>query len=414
MYRSLLVAVVATLVITWVAGMLFADRDRGALLALAAVAAVILGRIPAVGALIGLAWVLLVVDGLVNRRRMQRLPAAVPRLLSVFAIALLAVTSINAIQNGAIALGMDDIARDLAGRPPATRESNGEAFPDIVLVMLDGYPGDDAAQLVPTFDVDAFPDALAAMSFDVQRNSRSNYLYTPSTLASMLEMRHLLDVERLAPWDAESLDDDRLRQVMNTGAALQVLHDHGYELIAINAGYADTEIRAVDRWIETGQPTEFEIALIQRTALGSALEIVAPDLLSGFQRARIRDAFATVEAVVAEASDRPRLLIAHVPAPHAPWVFDSQGRETRDPIASFFSDAPGARGVDRAGALKRVFDQAAYVGTLAAQSLERLIGAGGPTPVVVVFSDHGPGTGFNSETPWRRTSTSGAATSWPR
>jgi len=80
-------------------------------------------------------------------------------------------------------------------------------------------------------------------------------------------------------------------------------------------------------------------------------------------------------------------------------VFDAEGDPVRDPMASFFSDAPGARGLDRAGSLDRVFDQAAYIGTLTTQTLRRLATADGGPPVVVVFSDHGPGTGFNFADP---------------
>ncbi len=40
-------------------------------------------------------------------------------------------------------------------------ESYDPAAPDIYVILLDGYPGDDAAELEPSFDANAFPEALA-------------------------------------------------------------------------------------------------------------------------------------------------------------------------------------------------------------------------------------------------------------
>src|SRR4029079_14463170 len=67
------------------------------------------------------------------------------------------------------------------------------AAPDIYVILRDGYPGDDAAELDPLFDADAFPDALEDRGFDVQRHSRSNYLLTRLTLATMFGNDHVAD-----------------------------------------------------------------------------------------------------------------------------------------------------------------------------------------------------------------------------
>jgi hypothetical protein len=150
--------------------------------------------------------------------------------------------------------------------------------------------------------------------------------------------------------------------------------------------------------VSSGAPTEFEIALLSQIRLGDVLSAAAPDLLSDLHRHEVTDALDQLDRLTTEAHDRPRFLFVHVSSPHAPWVFGPNGEPRTDSIRAFFSDPSGPREIDRTEALHRVYDQATYISRKAAEALAPIVNQSNP-PVVVVFSDHGPGTGLNFTDP---------------
>jgi hypothetical protein len=402
MYRPLIIAIAGTLILTLILSGVFRDRDRGALLATAIVCWAILGTLPLASVILLGAILLFVVEAIRRHGRPLKSGGFITKSLSVFGAIILVASVLEVAESGALARAIEDVRQDATPRSAAAAPRPGT--PEIYVVLLDGYPGDVAAQRAlaagSAYDPDAFPTAMTQLGFSVQRESHSNYLITPESLASMFAMRHLAEIPRLsAPFGTPREDAWRVRRAINDGEALDSLHAAGYELVSIASGFSEVEIRHVDRWIDTGQPTEYEISLLRLTALGSLLTTIAPDALSGMQRDRITSVLNAFETVAAEPHDKPRFVFVHVPAPHAPWVFGPNGEPRRDALVSFFSDPPGARGLDRSEALRRAFDQATYVGAAAAGTIGRVLRDAQQPPVVVVFSDHGTGTGFDFADP---------------
>ena len=119
-------------------------------------------------------------------------------------------------------------------------------------------------------------------------DTHSNYLQTTTTLASMMQMRHLQGLPELAPpWGPEPFDSRRLRRLINEAPALDRLHGAGYATTAIASGFAEVELRRVDRLFDAAGPTEFEISLMRGTGVGHALQALAPDFVPAAQRGRI-------------------------------------------------------------------------------------------------------------------------------
>ena len=188
--RPMLIAVAFTLLLTFLLALLLGDRDRGALAATAFVVALALGNVLA-SAAVALIGLLVVVEGLVNRGIAWRLGRTATRALSALGAALILVVVLASVQQGSFGWAVEDVQARLARQPMAAAYD--PAAPDIYVILLDGYPGDDAAELDPSFDADAFPDALEERGFDVQRHSRSNYLLTRLTLATMFGNDHVAD-----------------------------------------------------------------------------------------------------------------------------------------------------------------------------------------------------------------------------
>jgi hypothetical protein len=400
MLRPLIVAIALMIVMTAIFTALARSRDLGALAATAVALWLIAATaFPAVGFLLAPMMVLLIVLGLTRRGQPWRLGEQITRAMTFIAAITAIAVGLQAVQSGSFGQAVSDIQLDLAGLGPGGTAQPGA--PDIYLVLLDAYPGGDAAALEPGWDASGFGDALRQRGFDVADWTRSNYLQTPQTVASVLDMRYLADNPSLdAPWGPPSLDSYRIRRVINEAQGLVQLHEHGYELTAVASGFAEPELRRVDRFIEPIGINEFELGLLRGTGAGDLLSFVAPDLPAALQRGRIRSSFEALTSEAERASNRPKFVFAHIAAPHPPWVFDAAGNDVPDLLQNYYLDAARDRGIDRTEAVRRHLDQATYVATLTVAAVDRILAtAGDSPPVIVVFSDHGPGTGFDQTQP---------------
>ena len=399
MIRPLIVTLVATIFLAAALTAVSRSRDLGAL-ATTAVALWLIAAVsyPSIGFVLAPAIVVLVGIGLARRGAAWPIGAQITRGMTfVAAITALAV-GLQVVQSGSLGQAVSDIQLDLSGLGPSSAPQPGD--PDIYLVLLDAYPGADAAALDPTWDAAAFGDALRARGFDMADRTRSNYLQTPQTVASVLDMRHVADIPALdAPWGPPPLDGYRLRRVLNEASGLSELHRRGYELTAIASGWAEAELRHVDRYIEPTGVNEFEVGLLRGTGAGDLLTFLAPDLPAGLQRGRIESSLESLVAEAGRASDRPKFVLAHVAAPHPPWVFDAAGNPSPDQLRTFYQDKASDRGISRTEAVRRHLDQATHVANLTLDAVDRILAGADTPPVIIVFSDHGPGTGFDPSKP---------------
>jgi hypothetical protein len=400
--RSLVIGILVGLAVSFLA-CLIAGRTRGGL----AASAILVGFLAPPATIAGPALILIglsvIVEGALHRSKPLWRGELIDRVMVALASILLLAVGIRLVTDGALARGIADLQLDARPRAGATSvAAAGAQPPDIVMVMLDGFPGDAAAKLADDsgspYDRDSFPDSLEDLGFHVQRNSHSNYLITPMTLASMLDMRHLVDIPQLINGGGETVGGRGFRRVADESRALDILHDHGYDLLWVDAGFSHIEIRRVDRWIDHGMPTEIEVKVLDDTLLGHVLDTLAPDLLSGLHRDRVVTTIGDVRRLLAEPHERPRFVFVHVPSPHAPWVFGAQGEPRTESIDSFFVDPVGKRGIGRGEAVRRVFAQAAFVADQTVDVLSGLTARPNP-PIVVLFSDHGPGTEIDFNEP---------------
>ncbi len=331
---------------------------------------------------------------LTRRGRVSRPLQIAAKVMRGVAIVLAIALTIKLISDGVPANAIGEVQADLAGHPKGAAVAEA---PDVVVLLLDAFPGDRAMAMAGG-DSAPFISELEARGFDVQRDSHSNYLYTGLTIGSMLGMEHIHESAALdPPWDMAVDDARRLRGVINDGAALKSLAAAGYDLVSVGSGFDHAEVRRVDTFVTPWQPSEFEVAYLRLIAVGDLIDLVAPDLLSGLHRQRILDTLDATRAQATAPHDRPRFVYGHVPAPHSPWVFDEHGGARQARLTTFYSDDPGDLQTDKATAFARSREQAVYVFGLAMDTVDRII-ADAPRPtIVVVMSDHGTGVGLDPQ-----------------
>ncbi len=400
MLRAAIIGVILVAAVGIALNAVVRDPDRAALITIFALAAFAesFGS-PAQLAMVA-AVVVVLLHKAVTRGRPLPMAPLVARLMSLFALILILAPTLAAIQAGTMAAAIGDIARDRAPSGAVTAPTGSE--PDVMLVLLDGFPGDDAAGRAQafgvTYDESRLPDALSELGFEVQRNSRSNYMYTPDTLASMFQMQHLVDIRELKT-STDSHDGHLLYRLMNDGRAVDAFHGRGYELISIAPNFAAVRLRRVDEMVEVPWPTEYEVALLRSTSGGDILATLLPDVLPELQRRHIYSTFDAFERKATEPHDRPRFILAHLPAPHAPWVFGPNGEPRWDGLGSFYDDTTEGRTTPRLENAQAAFDQASFVGDLTAATVQRVLDGLKRPAIIIVFSDHGTGVGFSYDRP---------------
>ena len=352
-------------------------RDRGAFIAAMIVMAAfdlkILGFLYAV-ALVLLLWTSL------RSRRLSRLDW--PRLTR----------TLNVIGVGSLALALGQalvLAAGLPGhtlQPSATDTAGSTTAPDIYLILLDGYPRADTLRSAIDYDNSTFLNAMKDMGFDIAQNAHSNYNRTTLTVTSMLNAN---SIDALLPNPpGGTLAQHRLfSSLINDAAAVDDARSYGYSFVNVPTQLSFLAANTADQFLDSGELTQFEYFLDRNGGLSRIL----PDLQVGWFRAQHRDrvlsTFASLARLPAERAHQPRLVFAHVMAPHNPIVFRADGSMAAPPDC-YWNDCvlEDPLSVEIKQALA---EQVEFTSRMVEQTARGILQASEQPPVIVIFGDHG-------------------------
>jgi hypothetical protein len=375
---------------TALATVVLRNRDRAGLLSLLLSLLVLVGGDPRAAIALVVAIVAVSLYWSAMARRPRPILRAVTRVASALTVVAFLAVLVAGVGDGSIAELADDLGGSV-GTP--TARASAASTPDVVVVLLDGYARADTLASMG-FDNGPFLADLQARGFEVLDESRSNYLITSLSLASMLNMRHLTDVAA----DARTRRGPDLvrfvRRQISDNRAFSAFHDAGFRTVSIASGFEEVSIRDVDRYVDTGQLNEFEILFLRTTGARALLEGPLAGLLSAQHRDRVRGVLGAVADVLDEAADRPRLVFAHVPSPHAPFVFGQPSDRSLD-LRTYFEDAAAQRGMSRAEYEATYVAQLRVVSTLTIEALDRVLERRSRPTAVVLLSDHGSAAGMD-------------------
>jgi hypothetical protein len=408
--RALIAAVLVALSLQLLFSLAFRNRHRGALAA-TAVIAVLLAWLPLRAVVIGLTRLepvqAIIVLGLLSavwllasrvwRGRKRPSVRTVTRALNAFSVALAVVVLAGAVGSPLFAQLPADLGFAQRMHTPSTDHSGSDA-PDIYLILLDGHPRADALTEQTGHDMSQFTGSLEARDFTVSSAAQSNYNSTEDTLASMLHMRLLSEARKDDVGALEPISAHGIRGTLNDNPAFDVLHEHGYEVVAIGPPFEHVALRNADRFVDAGYLNSFECHLIRRTAVGAAAWAISPRLVGDVRRAAVERSLDAAEDIASTESDRPRFVFVHVPVPHLPVLWDAAGQPADDPSGSDCAP-PGAPSM-KADPLRATFLATMdHADQLVASAAERIVATSEEAPVIVVFSDHG--SHFEGPTPDR-------------
>ncbi len=394
--RTLGLTMIVAIAVTWVGVRLLGDPHRGGIVATLVILGILAGGDLRLAVVVAAAVVILAIERHVlpparQTIRWPKVGMAASRLVAIFLLAI----GIQAIQLGTFGLVARAVVME-TGLQPGPQPVSNPSDPDIYLVLLDGHPRLDVGEELFGIDPAPLRTALQERGFAISERSRSNYTLTAQTLSSMFDQAHLPDNPRTSAL-VNGVDDRPagavVRGVINDNATFSMLRARGYEIEAIHSGFEDVALREADRFVDTGQLNEFEIWMMRRSIVGPLLTLAAPDWASAQHRDRINGGFDALASAPARATEHPTLMLAHIPSPHAPWVYNADGSpRTGSDLHAFYGETPATTGLTNEELGKayagQVVDTDRRCSRRSTGSTRPSTDRGRPA-VVVVFSDHG-------------------------
>lgn len=258
--------------------------------------------------------------------------------------------------------------------------------PDIIYIILDGYGRSDALKRAMGFSNQPFIDGLESRGFYVAKDSRANYCQTELSVASSLNMDSL---QALVPPTAMAEQDRSvLSTLTNRSRVVSYLHDLGYVFASITSSFPPLQFEESD--VNLNSKTGFsllETALIQMTPINN--QMVSRSMFDRHRQWTL-DSFEAIEAL-GQTSAVPRFVVAHILAPHPPFVFAANGENAPNQNPYGFWD--GTDYLEYVGNAEKYrvgyTGQAEYIGKRVLTAIDALLAKRKVKPIIIIQGDHG-------------------------
>ena len=264
--------------------------------------------------------------------------------------------------------------------------------PDIFFIVLDEYSGNTALNQLFHFDNTAFERQLERRGFYVAKQSRSNYNYTPFSVASILNMKYLdLNMAKKAPGNI----DYCYQQIRNSDVT-NFLTANGY--MFSNYSIFDFKDRPA---INYDSFLPYNTSLItSQTFLSRVLKDISYNISTGKWKLKwglkkrtyehLSNNENIIRAIKERASEKtniPKFVYAHLMMPHYPYYFDSQNRPL--PIQKLL---PGQETNK-----ENYIEYLQYCNSRILDLVDNIITNSNRPPIIMLLGDHGFREGVKKE-----------------
>ena len=302
-------------------------------------------------------------------------PVLLARVLLVIAIATLVSSAITGVRAG-VSRKPFDPASVVPAEPivagTVTRK------PDIFYIIFDRFGSNSTLRRRYHYDATPFVEHLRARGFYVADDSRANYLVTAQSLASSLNMVHLLPLTDVVGHDSSDwlpvfdlLADYRLRRFLAT---------QGYRYVHVGPKWTPTAKSAfAQRNVRFAAVPEFTSMLITTTAAQPVLVSLGVGDQDREKYERLRYQLRVLETLPREEPE-PLFVFAHFLIPHGAYVFNGDGSYREPSVSHVHSEA------------ENYVAQVDFVQARTRTLVDSLLASYGPDnpPVIVVQGDEGP------------------------
>lgn len=203
--------------------------------------------------------------------------------------------------------------------------------PDIYLIIADEYAGKKQLEDVFSFDNSEFENQLRERGFYVIDSSISNYSHTSYSMASLLEMNLLKDIDT----NSRSFNNHRLSlKAINDNQLLDFLKVNDYDLknysifqVGGQLPFEKTHFFKTGTDLVTGQTLLSRINRDIRFNLVTKLKYKSDEQWIIEEELRANEGLFERSMQEASAvSEKPRFVYTHLLMPHYPYYFDRNGK----------------------------------------------------------------------------------------
>lgn len=333
LWRLLLPAVGAAAAVLVVLWLLLRDRHRAALMTTVLVAGFfgyghawngVSSRLDSQWPFL-VAWLALVAVGLVLAWRARSIAPRLTTLLNL-------VTALALIMNISPIVGVATaFAADAPNEPISTatelRPDDPDDLPDIYYIVMDRYGGPTALRETYGYDNEPFLAELETRGFRIARHAHANYIKTPLSLVSSLNMT-LLDAASLRRQATDGSDRGPIQRMLGqrlvVPAALKAI---GYQYVHLGNWWTPTQTNVdADRVLRYDGQDELTSVLAQTTLLRA---MSGPDAAPTdpwdweWMRDHVLYGLRSLDEVPGVPG--PKYVFAHLLIPHPPYVIDADG-----------------------------------------------------------------------------------------
>lgn len=196
-------------------------------------------------------------------------------------------------------------------------------FPDIYYIVLDEYAAASTLKEHYHYDNQKFLDSLTEKGFYIASKSRSNYPFTTLSFPSFLNLEYMNYLR-----DRLDVDETVLIQMTKDNKVMRFLKSKGYKLIHFRTGYAPTERNPYADWDVECDQTIVKDRFIRLFIQSTVLEPFLRRYTSTSKREKIQCQFSTLAQL--HKIKEPIFVLAHILAPHWPYVFGANGEEVSE------------------------------------------------------------------------------------
>ncbi len=336
-----------------------------------------------------IAWGLVVEIGLFAAWRAGRFARPVTRGLNVVAaLALL-------LNGGSLAGTMTAFGAVVTPGPASSaidlQPTDPDDLPDVYYIILDRYAGSTALSETYGFDNEPFLTALESRGFRVARHAHSNYIKTPFSLASSLNI-DFLDVAALEAEASEGKDREPIHRVLRDHLAVPTaLKELGYHYVHVANWWTPSATNVdADRVFRYDGQDEFSSVLAQTTFLRALSEPdAAPTDPWDWRVLREHTLYELDKLDQVAAMPGPKFVFAHLLIPHDPYVFNADGTFT------------GRAQVARLGKEESYRRQLSFANSQMLELVDRILAESGPDSVIMIQADEGPFPARYQADEWR-------------
>lgn len=276
--------------------------------------------------------------------------------------------------------------------------------PDIYLIILDGYAGQDVLRGIYQHDNSDFLTQLEQRGFYIAHDAHSNYVQTAYAVAS------LMNFDYVQPWQGSTSYYEYLVGPIQHNRVFEMLKKIGYQTVSFEGVTSYTQIVNSDVFYTDALPlNQFEMFLLADTPfepLSHALELSVSIPDYDTHRLRTLDHLQKLESIPDTISG-PTVTYLHLALPHPPFVFDEYGNATEPDRPFDIMDGNEFTG-SREEYWKGYRRQVVFMNGRILQAIDSILEKSDTPPVIILLSDHGPGSMFrwDYEEPgclWERT-----------